>query len=212
VGAAPRRGRARSGERARAGGDRGGSRLTGAWPLAAYLAALGALFVRFVDPEKARAPRHLTASPADLAIVRRHHRVFYTLLLAAPVEWLLRGRPAAWWQLAGVVLMAAGVAGYRWAGSALGDHLGPLVAPTEPAALVQRGPYRVIRHPMYLAEMALAVGAPLVLGATATLALSAAFIALVIHRIGVEERSLAERLHHYEAYAARTARLIPHVY
>lgn len=152
------------------------------------------------------------ASEADLAIVRRHHRLFYALLVAAPIEWLWRGRPAAWSQLAGVLLLAAGVTGYRWAGRALGDHLGPLVAPTEPAAVVARGPYRVIRHPMYLAEIVLAVGVPLTFGASATLVLSVLFVALVIHRIGIEERSLAERLDDYPAYAARTARLIPHVY
>jgi protein-S-isoprenylcysteine O-methyltransferase Ste14 len=152
------------------------------------------------------------ASEADLALVRRHHAVFYALLFAGPIEWLLRGRPAAWSQLAGVALMAAGVMGYRSAGRALGDHLGPLVAPTEPAALIERGPYRVIRHPMYLAEIALAVGAPLVLGARLTLVVSALFVALVLRRIRVEERSLAERLADYDAYAARTARLIPHVY
>lgn len=173
---------------------------------------VAALFVRFVDPEQARAPRRFVASEADLALVRRHHAVFYALLVAAPVEWLLRGRPAAWAQLAGVALMAAGVLGYRWAGRVLGDHLGPLVAPTEPAALVTQGPYRAIRHPMYLAEIALAVGAPLALGARLTLVVSALFVVLVVRRIGVEERALAERLPEYDAHAARTAKLIPHVY
>jgi protein-S-isoprenylcysteine O-methyltransferase Ste14 len=154
----------------------------------------------------------LVASSADLTVVRRHHAAFYALLTAGPVEWLLRGRPAGWSQLAGVVLMLAGVAGYRWAGVALGDHLSPLVAPSEPAALVERGPYRRLRHPMYLAEIALAVGAPLTLGACFTLLLSALFVALVIHRIGVEERCLAQRLATYPDYAARTHRLIPYVY
>jgi protein-S-isoprenylcysteine O-methyltransferase Ste14 len=152
------------------------------------------------------------ASTADLAIVRRHHAVFYALVVAAPVEWLLRGRPAASSQVAGIALMLAGVAGYRWAGGTLGDHLSPLVAPTEPAALIEGGPYRFIRHPMYLAEIALAVGAPLALGACVTLTLSTLFVALVVHRIGIEERCLAARLDGYGAYAARTARLIPHVY
>jgi protein-S-isoprenylcysteine O-methyltransferase Ste14 len=168
--------------------------------------------VRFVDPEAARAPRHLVASPEDLRLVRRHHRVFYALLLAAPVEWWLRGRPSAWSQLGGAVVLLAGIVGYRRAGGALGEHLSPLVAPCEPAALVDRGPYRRLRHPMYLAELAIAFGVPWLLGARFTLLVSVLFTMLVIRRIDVEERLLGARLAEYGGYAARTYRLVPYVY
>jgi protein-S-isoprenylcysteine O-methyltransferase Ste14 len=177
-----------------------------------YVAGLLALFVRFVEPDAARAPRHLVANAADLAMVRRHHAAFYALLLAAPLEWWLRGRPSALAQIAGAGLTFAGIFGYRSAGRGLGDQLSPLVAPCEPAALVERGPYRRIRHPMYLAELAIAFGVPILLGAEATLAVSALFTVLVLHRIEVEERLLTARLPGYPAYAARTSRLIPHVY
>jgi protein-S-isoprenylcysteine O-methyltransferase Ste14 len=159
-----------------------------------------------------RAPRHLVASEADLAVVRRHHVAFYAVLLLAPVEWWWRGRPAGAVQLLGAVLGIAGVVGYRRAGRALGDQLSPLVAPSEPAELVARGPYGAIRHPMYLAEIALAVGVPLLLGARVSLLASAAFVVLVLRRIQIEEESLAARLPAYAAYAARTHRLVPHVY
>jgi len=168
--------------------------------------------VRFVDPEAARAPRRLVASEADLALVRRHHALFYALVVAAPIEWWLRGRPAAGAQLLGVVLAIAGVVGYRRAGRSLGDQLGPLVAPVEPARLVEGGWYGRIRHPMYLAELALAFGLPLALGVRWTLLLSLLFLVAVLRRIGVEERALAARFPDYAAYASRTARLLPHVY
>jgi protein-S-isoprenylcysteine O-methyltransferase Ste14 len=177
-----------------------------------YGATLVALFVRFVDPETTRAPRRMVASEADLALVRRHHALFYALVLLAPIEWWLRGRPAGAGQLLGAGLAFAGVAGYRGAGRVLGDQLSPLVAPVEPAALVERGLYGRIRHPMYLAEIALAFGLPLVLGALWTLLGSVLFTLAVLQRIGVEERALTERLPTYPEYVARTARLIPHVY
>jgi protein-S-isoprenylcysteine O-methyltransferase Ste14 len=202
----------RHGSRARARSERGGSRLIGFWPLAAYLVGVAALFVRFVDPAAERAPRHLVASEHDLALVRRHHAVFYGLLAAAPAEWWLRGRPAAWTQLVGALLLFAGVAGYRRAGRALGDQLGPLIAPAEPAVLIERGPYERLRHPMYRAEVAMAFGVPLLLRAHWTLVISIVFAVLVVRRIAVEERALAERLPDYPAYAARTSKLIPHVY
>ena len=184
----------------------------GFWPLAAYVAGLVALFVRFEDPAARREHRQLVASDADLAMVKRHHAVFYALLIAAPIEWLFRGRPAGVTQILGALLLGAGVAGYRHAGRALGARLGPLIAPTEPAMLVEGGPYGRVRHPMYLAELAMAFGVPGVLAACWTFFLSGVFGVLVIQRIGVEERALAERLPEYPAYAARTSRLIPHVY
>lgn len=184
----------------------------GFWPLAAYAVGVVALFVRFEEPAAPRGHRQLVASDADLAMVKRHHAVFYALLLAAPIEWLVRGRPAGALQIVGAIVLLAGVAGYRRAGRALGDQLGPLIAPAEPAVLVERGPYGRLRHPMYLAELAMAFGVPGLLAASWTFVLSGLFAVLVIQRIGVEERALAERLPDYPAYAARTSRLLPHVY
>jgi protein-S-isoprenylcysteine O-methyltransferase Ste14 len=125
---------------------------------------------------------------------------------------VLRGRPADAWQLLGVVLFAAGVAGYRRAGRALGDQLSPLVRPREPVHVIAAGPYRRVRHPMYRAELAIAVGAPLTLGASATVLLSIVFAALVVRRIHLEEELFNSHTPEYAAYAARTHRLFPHVY
>ena len=144
--------------------------------------------------------------------MRRHHRVFYAILLAAPIEWLLRGRPDGWAVGAGAGIFLAGLIGYRTAGGALGEQLTPLVAPREPATLVARGPYCRVRHPMYRAELAMAGAAPLTLGAYATLALAGAFALVVGQRIAIEERLLSERMPGYRAYAERTYRLLPYVY
>ena len=187
-------------------------RLAAMWPLVVYVVLVLALFVRFEDPERRRRPMHVEATAEDVRWVRRQHRVFYALLFAAPLEWWWRGRPAAAMQLVGVALFLAGVIGYRVAGGALGDQLSPLIAPRPPERLVDSGPYRRLRHPMYLAELAMAVGAPLTLGSCATLVLSAAFTAIIVRRIGLEERLLRERVPGYTAYAARTYRLIPYVY
>lgn len=187
------------------------------WPLGPYAVLVAALFVRFVDPERgdvgrSRLPSAAELRPEHLAIVRRHQRVFYLVLLVAPLEWMVRGRPAMPWQLVAAAIFGLGVWGYRSWGRALGESLSPLIAPREPARLVEQGPYRIIRHPMYLAEMAMAFGAPLTLGATLTMILSVVFTMLVMHRIGVEENALQARLPAYAAYAQRTYRLVPYVY
>jgi protein-S-isoprenylcysteine O-methyltransferase Ste14 len=188
------------------------SRLAGMWPLLAYVVLVLALFVRFEDPERRRPAMHLEATAEDVRWVRRQHRVFYALLLAAPFEWWWRGRPAVSSQLAGVALFLTGVVGYRLAGGALGDQLSPLIAPRLPERLIDSGPYRRLRHPMYLAELGMALGAPLTLGAWASLIVTAAFTAIIVRRIALEERVLRERVPGYAAYAARTYRLIPYVY
>jgi protein-S-isoprenylcysteine O-methyltransferase Ste14 len=183
------------------------------WPLAVYVGLVLALFVRVGNPAQSR--RHATelvVTPADVKLVRRQHRLFYALLLAAPVEWWWRGRPVGWTQLFGAALFLAGVLGYRAAGGALGEQLSPLLAPREPARLIERGPYGRLRHPMYLAELAIAVGMPGTLAAPASALLAVAFAAVLLHRIRLEEQVLRARLPEYAAYAARTYRLIPYVY
>ena len=154
----------------------------------------------------------MEGSERELRIVRFHHRLFYAILLAASVEWVVRGRPGSWVQFAAAGLFLGGIVGYRRAGGALGMQLSPLLAPREPAAMVEDGPYRGLRHPMYLAQLAMAVGAALSMGARVTLVLVLALAVVLVHRIRVEESLLMERLPAYRAYAKRTYRLIPYVY
>jgi protein-S-isoprenylcysteine O-methyltransferase Ste14 len=182
------------------------------WPLFAYVGLVLALFVRVQDPARRRHTTELVATAADVRLVRRQHRLFYALLLVAPIEWWWRGRASTWSQLAGAATFLAGVLGYRAAGGALGEQLSPLLAPREPARLIAAGPYGRLRHPMYLAELAIAIGAAWTLAAKASAVLALAFAAVLLHRMTLEERMLRARLPEYAAYAARTYRLIPYVY
>ena len=82
----------------------------------------------------------------------------------------------------------------------------------EARRLVTGGPYRLVRHPLYLAEIAAALGRTLDEAAILTVAVLALFVTLQLVRARYEERLLASVFSEYPAYAARTARLIPGVW
>jgi protein-S-isoprenylcysteine O-methyltransferase Ste14 len=80
----------------------------------------------------------------------------------------------------------------------------------EVRGLVQRGPYRWVRHPVYLGEIVASVGILLTRPHVLTLALLLVFIGLQYWRTVFEEHALAAAYPtDYAAYRARVARLVP---
>jgi protein-S-isoprenylcysteine O-methyltransferase Ste14 len=78
--------------------------------------------------------------------------------------------------------------------------------------LVTRGPYRLVRHPLYLGELTAVFG--IVLGSHDPLWAGVAWLGCVglqLARTGYEERNIRAEFPEYAEYAARTRRLIPGV-
>jgi protein-S-isoprenylcysteine O-methyltransferase Ste14 len=79
--------------------------------------------------------------------------------------------------------------------------------------VVDTGPYRFVRHPMYSGALIMGLATPLVLGSYWAEMLLLPSIALVVVRLRTEERLLAEQLEGYREYLESTrARLIPSVW
>jgi protein-S-isoprenylcysteine O-methyltransferase Ste14 len=77
-------------------------------------------------------------------------------------------------------------------------------------AVVSSGPYRVVRHPMYLGALLQGFAIPIALGSYWAEALPVAACAAIALRLLAEERLLFERLPGYAEYARRTRRrLVP---
>lgn len=122
----------------------------------------------------------------------------YPLFILLHGAWLLAvfllipaDRAPSWPLLAVFVLLQAARV---WVVATLGPYWTTRVLSLPGAPLVRRGPYRWVRHPNYLIVTAEIAVLPLAFNAWAiAIVFSLANALLLYHRIGVEERALAER-------------------
>jgi protein-S-isoprenylcysteine O-methyltransferase Ste14 len=124
--------------------------------------------------------------------------------------WIIDGDTIRW---LGVVLFAAGGALRLWPVFVLGDRFSGLVAIQPGHTLVTGGVYGVIRHPSYLGLFVNSLGWGLAFRSGVGVLLSALMMLPLLARIRAEERLLRSQFgDEYEAYRARTSRLIPGIY
>jgi protein-S-isoprenylcysteine O-methyltransferase Ste14 len=139
-------------------------------------------------------------------------RILVFIQLGCIILILASGSPVAYQPLL-LLLQIAGMAIGIWAVAAMGVgnmNISPLVK--EGAVLVTRGPYRLIRHPMYLAV--LLVIWPLIIDRFSLLRVTAGFVLTtnLIIKMLYEERLLKKQFAEYEAYMKATKRLIPAIF
>lgn len=124
--------------------------------------------------------------------------------------WTIDGDPTRW---LGVVLFALGGALRMWPVFVLGNRFSGLVAIQPGHRLVTTNVYRFIRNPSYLGLLLMMSGWALAFRAGVGLLLAAMFVPPLVARIRAEEKLLQSEFgSEYEAYRARTWRLIPGVY
>ena len=111
----------------------------------------------------------------------------------------------------GMVLMCAGIAIRQWAVALLGDLFTVDVRVRPGQAVVERGPYRWVRHPSYTGLILTCVGIGLALGNWAALIVLAVLpVAGLVVRIRFEERALLDGLGEpYRRFAASRPHLFP---
>jgi protein-S-isoprenylcysteine O-methyltransferase Ste14 len=113
----------------------------------------------------------------------------------------------------GVIAAGVSVALGLWALSAnrLGNfNIRPL--PRAGGRLIQHGPYRWIRHPMYTALLLAAVAAARFANDLETWLVLAALAAVLVTKAHVEERAMTQRHPSYRDYQQRTWRFVPGLY
>ncbi len=124
--------------------------------------------------------------------------------------WTIDGETTRW---IGVALFAIGGALRLWPVFVLGDRFSGLVAIQPGHRLVTTGVYSIIRHPSYLGLLIGALGWALAFRSVAGVLIVLVLLAPVFARIRAEERLLQTQFGaEYDAYRARTSRLIPGLY
>jgi protein-S-isoprenylcysteine O-methyltransferase len=115
---------------------------------------------------------------------------------------------------AGVVLFVGGLFLRWWAIITLGRFFTVDVTIEKDHELVDRGPFRLVRHPSYTGVLLAFVGFALTLGNwAALLIILVPIFAAFIRRMKVEEEALSRALgSRYGDYMKRTKRLVPFVY
>jgi protein-S-isoprenylcysteine O-methyltransferase Ste14 len=100
-----------------------------------------------------------------------------------------------------------------WPVFILGNRFSAMVAIQEGHTLAVDGPYRLVRNPSYLGILVIMAGWALVFRSVAGLVIATFMVPFLVIRIASEERLLRQTFGaEYEAYVARTKRLVPGIY
>ena len=111
--------------------------------------------------------------------------------------------------LVSLLLLVSGMVFAIWALLVLGRSISLL---PQARRLVTRGPYALVRHPLYLGEMVAVTGIALQFLSPWALLLVCVSWVFQFLRMSFEERVLQQSFPEYKDYMARTARLVPGVY
>jgi protein-S-isoprenylcysteine O-methyltransferase Ste14 len=122
--------------------------------------------------------------------------------------------PASTWRWIGLGVLACGAALRIWSFRTLGRYFTFTVQTSTDQPVVTAGPYRLVRHPGYLALVLVFTGVGFAIGSWWSLAVMVASItAGLAWRIHIEERALVAAIGEpYVAYAATRKRLVPFVW
>jgi protein-S-isoprenylcysteine O-methyltransferase Ste14 len=124
--------------------------------------------------------------------------------------WCIDGDAVRW---VGILVFTAGGILRLWPVFVLGNRFSGLVAIQEGHTLMTTGIYRTIRNPSYLGLLLGALGWSLAFRSWAGVILTAVMVPPLAVRMTSEERLLHDQFGaEYDAYRARTARLIPGLY
>jgi protein-S-isoprenylcysteine O-methyltransferase Ste14 len=158
------------------------------------------------------------ATRADLGAEAVFRGLFFAGILMLPLGAALA--PGAvvpggvWLFWVGALIGWAGLVLRWWSFVTLGRYFTVVLKTSEDQPVIERGPYRVLRHPSYAGLLLVLAGCGLMVGNWFGAGCSLAVVlAALVYRIRIEERALSQALgDRYDDFAASRARLVPFVW
>jgi len=195
------------------------------WPrlwffLGFYLLATSGLMIwlKKRDPElfRERTTVKKGVKAWDKIIVKVYTALLMVLYIVVPLDAVRFGwsrvPSALSWSAFGVIFLAWVVVFWAFRENAFLSAL-VRIQSDRGHAVCTTGPYRFVRHPMYLAVILVLPGVPLFLGSLYGLIPAGLAAALFVLRTSLEDRTLQRELPGYADYAARTRwKLVPKVW
>ena len=148
----------------------------------------------------------------------------FTVLAAIVVVWLVSRQfkeyfeqpllpPSPAWVYIGLVLTACGLGFTIWARRALGKNWSAMPSIKQDHELIERGPYRLVRHPIYTGVLLAIFGSCLAGGRVGEFCVFGMAAILLIVKLKTEEALLARQFPEaYLQYRRRVKALIPFLY
>jgi protein-S-isoprenylcysteine O-methyltransferase Ste14 len=140
------------------------------------------------------------------------------LTLAPPISWIAAFRfgffsvSLVFW--IGIIVMALGFILRHWSIIILGKYFRTTIELEKGQKVIQKGPYKYVRHPSYAGIILFFIGYGLLSGNWLSLAVAVCLPTVsLVYRIQIEEVALAEGLGaQYTAYQKKTRKLVPGIW
>jgi protein-S-isoprenylcysteine O-methyltransferase Ste14 len=107
------------------------------------------------------------------------------------------------------VLLVCGMSWSVWSPRSLGRSVSVLAQARD---VIDRGPYRWVRHPLYAGEIVSSLGVAIAMNSLIAFAFWLVLCGLQVYRALREEEVLLKALPAYRSYRRRTAALLPGVF
>ncbi len=124
-----------------------------------------------------------------------------------------RYRSPLWLRWIGFAITTTSIPGLYWLFSTIGNNISPTHLTRDDHRLITDGPYRLIRHPLYMVGFAFYFGVGLMANMW-WLLVGLTVLMLVLHRrTAIEEENLMRKFGaEYRAYVERTGRYLPKLF
>lgn len=183
------------------------------WHPGPWVLLLGALVMQLTLPMASA--QDMAKAKADAGSAKLILLTSNLVVLVPVFEFVLRAAmvpaPFSAWVVVGAVVLLAGTALRVWAIRVLGAAFTGVVQTTEAQPLINRGPYRLLRHPSYTGVLVAFLGQSVMFesgwGAALTLGL---MVPVYLYRIRHEERALRAHFgERYDVYRGKSWALLP---